>query len=115
VIPLHLESSPSEVGMWLRSQPLLVEYANNFEENAIDGQALHELTHPIAKELGVEKIGHWTQIRRKGRSLIKTNKRIGMNFHPPKTVFIPNERVIVPWTDGNYYNGTIHIKQQLDI
>lgn len=55
--------------MWLCSVSQLAQYADSFQENKIDGQALNSLTREESRKLGILKVGHWNKIRRKGKSL----------------------------------------------
>jgi class 3 adenylate cyclase len=52
---------PTETSDWLRGIGL-EQYATSFEENAIDGETLRELTADDLRELGVNLVGHRRKI-----------------------------------------------------
>jgi class 3 adenylate cyclase/tetratricopeptide (TPR) repeat protein len=54
---------PTETSDWLRGLGL-EQYATSFEENAIDGEILRELTADDLRELGVNLVGHKRKILR---------------------------------------------------
>src|SRR5690242_13969797 len=54
---------PTETSDWLRGLGL-EQYATSFEENAIDGEILRELTADDLRELGVTLVGHRRKILR---------------------------------------------------
>src|SRR5579871_3725888 len=52
---------PKEISDWLRGIGL-GQYATSFEENAIDGEILRDLTADDLRELGVNLVGHRRKI-----------------------------------------------------
>lgn len=77
---LHLRSSVPEVSIWLRSIPEYAQYADAFEDNEIDGQALHNITNKLARKMGIKNMEHWIDISTIARSL-KEPKSLSATQH----------------------------------
>ena len=58
----------TEIAQWLTSLGL-GEYAEAFDENAVDWDTLPELDHELLKEIGVKPVGHRVAILKAIRSL----------------------------------------------
>ena len=59
--------SPSDVGLWLRSELKLPQYSSAFEHNEVDGALLLELDADALRELGVGGSLHAIKIANKAR------------------------------------------------